>query len=698
MKPRPVRPARTSRTPGTRAQRTPRSARGRRTRRLLLYSAVALTITLAAAAFLAPGLWQSSALPNVLLVTLDTVRADRIGAYGYQLARTPNLDRLAREGIRFADVSAPAPITGPSHAALFTGLYPGRLGVRDNVTTPLPDEALTLAEILAGRGYRTGGFVGAFLLDRPYGFAAGFQTFESGFVQVESGREANAERRGDAVVDDALRWLQSVPSDQPFFAWVHLYDAHAAYEPPQPLATEFAGRLYDGEIAFVDHQVGRLLQALEARGALSRTHVIVIGDHGEALGEHGEDEHGVFLYEEVMRIPWVMRGPDSRKGLVVSEQVRAVDLFPTVLALLGIDAPPGLDGESVVAAIEGDLRSSRPAAYAETYYPKLHYGWSELRSLRADNWKLIDAPRPELYDLKNDPRELHNLYDQQRALADRMLAEASRIWREIGGDRPTAFKSPDAGTLQRLRSLGYVGATAATADGDSRGADPKDKLADRREFNRLISEAIDDMRARRLEAAAGKFRRLIQLNDRAYDLHQMLGETYQKLGKLVEALGEFEMAGLLNPHAAAPRLSAAEIHLARGEPGPARALVDEATRIEPRSFDVAMVTGRVLEHEGRLPQALAAYEEAVRLNPANSRPRMLIVSLATQMKEFDRAEQQLRQLLQIGYQPSRTHLALGRVAQMRGRDDEAARYYREALRLEPGLRMAEEGLRSLGRE
>ncbi|MBA3886435.1 MAG: sulfatase [Acidobacteria bacterium] len=297
---------------------------------------------------------------NVLLITLDTVRADRLGAYGYAGARTPHLDALASRGVRFDDAVAPSPITGPSHAAMFTGLYPGRLGVRDNATTPLPDDAVTMAELLSDRGFATGGFIGAFILDRPYGFGQGFEHFGSGFTSVESGRETNAERRGDAVVDDAIAWLSSLPADRPFFGWVHLYDAHADYAAPEPFGSQFAERPYDGEIAFVDAQVGRLLEALRARGALDETLVIAIADHGEALGDHGEDEHGVFLYDEVIRIPWIVAGPGARPGLVVGEQVRAIDLLPTVLEALEIPGPDGLDGETLWALLGGGSREEAP--------------------------------------------------------------------------------------------------------------------------------------------------------------------------------------------------------------------------------------------------------------------------------------------------------------------------------------------------
>ena len=628
---------------------------------------------------------------DVVVITLDTLRADRIGAYGYAGARTPTLDALARTGVRFDDATSVAPLTGPAHAALFTGMYPSRLGVRDNASTPIPDDAVTLAEVLNEQRFVTGGFIGAFILDRPYGFSQGFSEFESGFARVDSGREANAERPANLVVDAAVRWIQSVPSNRRLFVWVHLYDPHAAYLPPEPFATEFAGRLYDGEIAFVDQQIGRLLDAFRTRGSLGRALVAVIADHGESLGEHGEDEHGVFLYDSVMRIPWILSGPGFQGGRVVPEQVRAIDLLPTVLDALAISAPQGLGGESVLPLARGVARETTPAAYAETWYPRLHYGWSELRSIRADGWKAIDAPRPELYNVREDPGEQRNVYALHKQRAAGMIADALRADREMRPDNTPSAKPPDPQTLQRLRSLGYVGVAAAPPAGE-RGPDPKDTITQRREYRVLMSDAIDDLRARRPAAALPKLKRLVEINERAYDLHLMLGQAYEQQGKLTEALGEYELAALLNAATPDPLLGAAEIHLARNEPAAARRRLEEAARLEPGSFDVALVTGRVLEHERRVPEALAAYEKASSFNPANPRPRTLLVSLATRTKQFDLAEKHLRHLLDIGYQPSRTHFGLGRIAEMTGRKDDAVRHYRTALDLEPGLMMARDAL------
>jgi arylsulfatase A-like enzyme/Tfp pilus assembly protein PilF len=649
---------------------------------------------------IAVGAWWGTRPPirpkHVVLITLDTLRADRIGAYGYAAGSTPHLDAIARAGVRFDQAVSPAPITGPAHAGIFTGQYPARLGVRDNATTPLPDSAVTLAERLAANGYDTAGFIGAFILDRPYGFAQGFATF-SGFTRVESGRETNVERSGSEVVDAALQWLSARQTDQPFFLWVHLYDPHAPYAPPAPYATQFADRPYDGEVAFADAQVGRLRDALRSQGLDEETLMVALADHGESLGEHGEDEHGVFLYEPVMRIPWLMSGPGIAAGTAIPNQVRALDVMPTIMAALGLPVSDPIDGVSVWPLLRGTTGAPSPAAYAESFYPKFHYGWSELRSVRADGWKVIDAPNPELYNLTDDPGELRNLYATQQALADRMIAEAARLDREFTGGAPVVATPPDRDTLERLRSLGYIGTSSTTLPAGERGPDPKDRIEERREFKVRLSAAIDDLRGGRVPAAIEQFKRLIGINPKAYDLHQFLGEAYQTVGQLPQALGEYEYAAVLNPASTTPVLAAAEVHLAMGNIGAARQRRDQAAALDPQSFDVSVVSGRIFEAEGRASEAIAAYLRAVSQNGANPRPRMLIVGVASRLQQYDLAESQLQTLLSMGYRPSRIHFALGQLAQLRGRIDVAEQHYRQALTLEPGLPMAVEGLRQIKR-
>src|SRR5262245_18623510 len=344
---------------------------------------------------------------NLLLVSLDTVRADRLGCYHYAAAQTPNIDALAAGGLRFEQATTVVPLTLPAHSSLMTGTFPGWHGVRDNGGFYLEDDQLTLAEILRERGFRTGGFVGAFVLDRRWGIAQGFDRYFDDFDLDRFPSAAGMDmiqRPGSEVVDRALEWLQT-DRQQPFFAWVHLYDAHTPYEAPEPFRSRFPPTrdgAYDAEIASADAQIGRLVDALRADGRLADTLVIVVADHGEMLGEHGELTHGFFIYEAATRIPLIVSGPGV-PARVVADQVLIVDVMPTALALVGIKVPDQVQGTNLMPLARGEHLGL--VAHSESWYPRYHYGWSELRSIQDERFKMIRAPRPELYDLATDPRE-----------------------------------------------------------------------------------------------------------------------------------------------------------------------------------------------------------------------------------------------------------------------------------------------------
>ena len=636
--------------------------------------------------------------PNILLITLDTMRADRIGAYGYKLAETPNLDRLAREGVRFADATSQAPLTAPAHAALMTGQYPGRLGIKNNGSTPIPDGTVTLAERLTAAGYRTGAFIGAFVLDRAYGFGQGFEVFDAAFEDFRQAIKGQVQRPAAQVVDPALAWIKGIPSGSPFFAWVHLYDAHTPYAAPAPYGAKFKDRPYDGEVAYVDAQVGRLLDALSASGAADRTIVVVIGDHGEALGDHGEEDHGIFLYEAVMRIPWIVTVPSwltrQAAGQIVREQVRSIDLMPTLVDLAGLSGGEGLDGASLADVIRGGARRDAPPSYSESWYPQLHFGWSRLRALRVGEWKYIDAPRPELYDLRTDPAERKNVIGTRGSVAARMASELDAIEKSFGPAATAAAPQPDPETIARLRSLGYIG-LAAPASSSGRGPDPKDKILDMKTFRTLLTGAGDDLRLGREDDAIARLRRALALNERAYDAHVLLGSAWQQKGNFENAIGEFDAAALLNPVGAAPHLLAANAFLEAGRLESAMARVNRAAELEPASGEVASMRGRIYERSGRGAEALADYQRAVALNGADMAARGRLAGLAMNMGQHDVAEPHLEILLKMKYQPSRTHFALGEIAQASGRLDEAARHYQASLKLEPGFDRARQALASL---
>ena len=416
---------------------------------------------------------------SVLIVTIDTLRADRLGVYGAGNVKTPNIDRLAREGAWAPQATVHAPLTRPSHASLFTGRYPAEHGIRDNISPPLDAGVPLLAERFQRAGFATAAFIASTVLDRQSGLARGFDLYSDRFNPGED------RKPGDVVAAEAIDWMKG---KRKFFGWVHLYDPHAPYVPPGRYAAEYADRPYDGTVAWSDEVVGRLIDALRTAGTLDNTLVIVTSDHGEALGEHGEDVHGYFVYEATLRVPLVVRGPGVKPGTRLEGLARTIDLFPTIVEMtrLGGAATP-TSGRSLAAALTGAKVDDAPS-FAESLVPLLHYGWSDLRAVRDGRWKYILAPRPELYDLDNDPGELKNLVDADPAKASAMRASLEAQLRVGEGctarhrhrrRRSVARTVGEAGRPRVRRSRGAQSRRSPQVQaGRRRMADPKDKLAD----------------------------------------------------------------------------------------------------------------------------------------------------------------------------------------------------------------------------
>jgi arylsulfatase A-like enzyme len=413
---------------------------------------------------------------GVVVITLDTTRADRLPAYGLMGVSMPHLDRLAQEGIVFDRASSVGPLTLPAHCSLFTGLFPPGHGVRDNSGPSLAPEHTTLAEILRARGFATAAFVGSMVLDANRGLAQGFDVYggvAGTGAPADHRDEMAGQRRADAVVTDAIRWLDGSRGSR-FFLWVHLYDAHRPYDPPEPFRSRYTDP-YIGEIAFADSQIGRLLETLDRRHLLDRTIFVVAGDHGESLGEHGERDHGIFIYESVLRVPLIVRAPAYAPRRVDSA-VRLVDVMPTILDMLDLPQPTG-NGVSLTELMNGRRRHLDVDVYAESLYPQ-RFGWSPLRAVRSGRFKLIDAPRPEVYDLDRDPFEERNIHHERRALAKALAARVNVL---ATGSRQPAIQNSPAPILReveaRLAALGYVGSSAGgEPQRDAPLPDPKDCL------------------------------------------------------------------------------------------------------------------------------------------------------------------------------------------------------------------------------
>ena len=422
---------------------------------------------------------------NLLIITLDTTRADAIGTYGGR-AVTPTIDQLARTGIVFEQASTVAPLTLPAHCSLFTALTPASHQVHENGEDALAPQFVTLAERLNAHGFQTGAFVSSVVLDHQRGLDQGFDVYRDldkrpGPIDRESLR-----RSADGVVDDALGWLDRIEGRR-FFAWLHFYDAHAPAQPPAEFASSNGQNSYVGAIGFIDFQLSRVINFLDERRLLDRTVVVVVGDHGESLGEHGEATHGLFVYQSVMRVPLIIHAPlANMQGRRLIEPVGIVDVTPTVLDLLGETAAPAADGKTLVPLMTGAVKELGLEVYSESRYGFDRFGWSPLMALRQGRFKLILAPRPELYDLASDPHELTNLYGQRAATASALTQRLQRIGHPADAERVANIGAMDTATRDRLAALGYISGVAPRPplDAAEQLADPKDRI----ELYRRITE------------------------------------------------------------------------------------------------------------------------------------------------------------------------------------------------------------------
>jgi len=633
-------------------------------------------VALCAAAAFASDRAGTAPTTSLILLTLDTTRADHLGSYGVRPGLTPNLDALATRGTRYARALSPTPLTLPAHCSLFTGLDPPRHGVHDNGTAALPEGLPTVAKVLADRGYATAAFVSSRVLDRRFGLGRGFGTYDDRMAAERMGEYGYPERNAEAVTTAALAWAAGRPRGRPYFLWVHYYDPHAPYTPPGEWTSATPAARYAGEIAYVDREIGRLLKALPADAA--RTLVAAVGDHGESLGEHGEAGHGIFLYRATLEVPLIVAGPGVPAGAVVRQTVGTRALPATLLKLLGLREEarafgPELPGLPVSAKARGD-----GPVYSETFLPATAYGWSPLKAASDERWRFILAPRPELYDFVADPLEQRNLADarvEDRKRMERALAEIEGR----GKDATAVPVKPDAELTESLASLGYHSGASGSRAGT---LDPKDGIAMLAELDQakqwlregrqkeavsrledlvrrspgnvpfLVRLAVAQSAAGRADAGLATLKQAVGLNPRLDFLHAHLADAYLEQGRLLEARAEYELALELNPRFARVWLGLgeiasrsgepgaelrlmrravaagtdsalvwsrlAELELAAGDPAAAERSAREATRLVPELPQAWLVRGKVAEKSGRLEEAASLYEKARRL--LESRP------------------------------------------------------------------------------
>ncbi len=640
---------------------------------------------------------------NIILITIDTARADRMGFMGSKAGLTPNLDAMARQGVVFSRAYAHVPLTTPSHATILTGTYP-QFNHLDDLGTALAKDIPFLPDILRHHGYQTAAFVGSQVLDPKSaavpGFDRGFDTYDAGFHSRQPGEDRyhSVERRAEVVVDRALAWI-SQHSHGPFFVWVHLYDPHDPYDPPPPFKARYAASPYDGEIAYVDFALGKLLGALRSRGLYEGTLMAVAADHGEAFGEHGEQSHGFFLYDETLHVPLMIKLPGERTaGLRIGSRVGLVDLAPTLLQEVGIEAPVAMQGETLLnlmkpgtgnahASITAQAALDRPA-YAETDYPHRAFGWSALYALRAGKYLYIDAPERELYDQSADPGALHNLANGSKAVADTMSSQLEEFRRKTAG-AATGQQAIDPQQVERLQALGYVtgfgkagsdkpGSDKAGSDPrKERGPDPKGKIR----VANLLHEALLEMEDDRYRDAIPRLEQVLKEEPDMPLANLQLGRAWSGLENYDQALPWLRRAVELTPESGRAHF---ELGMALAETGDwagAASQLEAALVHIPDSDEMYFDLATAYEHLGRVREALKSYQTALQLNPNQYRANLMFGRFLGMHDDPLAALPYSQKAVKLQPQSPDAHKFLANVYTELGQEENARRERAEAQRL-----------------
>jgi arylsulfatase A-like enzyme/Flp pilus assembly protein TadD len=585
---------------------------------------------------------------NIVLITIDTLRLDRVSSYGSDRVDTPNIDGFADEGVLFTNAASTVPFTLPAHSSILTGMYPPGHGVRENVGYTLDDSLPTLAELLSAGGWATGGFVSAFVLDSRWGIARGFDHYFDDFdlSAMESPNLSSVQRSGDVTIAEAVRWLDQRSQDSPFFLWLHLYDPHDPYTPPEPYQSMYPNRPYDGEVAYTDALIGEFRGALEERGLLETSLVVLTADHGEGLGDHGEAFHGFFLYDSTVHVALIVRPPSGLGGArSVATAVSHVDLLPTILDAVDLEIPESVHGQSLLPLIAGEEGGENRVVYSESLYPLLHYGWSPLRAIRTDVYKLISAPRPEVYDVRADRREEHDLSSAEPAVLEDLENRLAQLRTEIERDEPTAGGAPDldAQTLAQLQALGYAagqGGVSLEEEGDRPRADPKDKIG----IHRTIMQAQSLMQTDE-EAAQETLLSVLEEDPEILDAHQMLGQLAATQDRFEEALEHFR----------------------------------SALELEPDHKNSLMGMASSYRALGRVDEALVGFRRLLEVSGSDTRASLAIADIEFERGQFDEAAMVLDEAAATSEVPSLIHNRLGEVRVEQGRKDEARVLFARAI-------------------
>lgn len=631
--------------------------------------------------------------PNLVLITLDTLRADHLPAYGYKKLETPAMDGLVKDGVLFKKALAHAPITAPSHASILSGLYPPAHGIRNNGDFYAPKGLTLAAQILKENGYQTAAFVSSFLLNNRFGFSRGFDVYDDDMSDagIKTLPFEFKERRGEKTLERARAWLEARfgPKSQkkgPFFLWVHFYDPHQSYDPPEPFKTIFKERPYDGEIAYVDQQVGILLDDLKKKGLYDDSLIVLTGDHGENLGEHGESAHAIFIYNATQRIPLVIKLPGGRKSVrEVGNLVRHVDFLPTIVEALGplrVSKPvsSAFQGKSLLGLMRGEKESAERESFAESYLPKDYYGWAMLESLQNERRKFIEAPKPELYDLEKDPGELQNLAPQDRKTSEELKSRLDVLKGSWGVQAPKdeAFRRLDPEVAEGLKALGYL--VSSEPEKADLGKDPKDMIRSQE----TIQSAHQSVIKKDFQKALDTVLPLLKNNPENLTARTIAAGAYKELGRIDDAIRELQEIRRRDPKSLASFVGLSRIYTKeRPNFKEAERELSAAFLLAPQDPGLWVLKGDLHQQKEEFDKSIEAYEKAAAMK---EQAGALFVGWGSALnKQGKYAEAREKLLVGIRLEPENVeaHYNLGVVHEREGKNAEAEAEYRLALKQNP---------------
>lgn len=593
---------------------------------------------------------QGNYKTNCIVISIDTLRADHLGCYGYKEIKTPNIDALASEGALFSKAYTPVPVTLPSHCSIFTGLSPIGHGVRNNGTFRLHDEQTTLAEIFQELGYRTGAFIGAFVLDNRFGLNQGFEVYND---NLANGEEKSVffynERPAEKVIDSAINWIGQT-DDRPFFAWIHCFDPHAPYAPPSPYLERYSNLPYDGEIVYIDDMMGKLFRFLKKKRLFDSTLICFTADHGEGLGEHEEKTHAIFIYDATLHVPLIFHLPGKvSSGLVIDKEVNLTDIFPTILSLIGIQYNNSVHG---IPLFDNEMLDERKTElYCETFYPLYNHKWSPLEGIRTGDWKYIKAPRSELYNLSEDQKELNNLFGKNPQIVEKMekLLNAKKQLLENTGVTKNARMKLDSDTREKLESLGYIWTSHMDMEEHMIGdyPDPKDMIGlldylNRGTYYYMVGE---------YDKAVTEFKKLLKLNPYDVFTHFVLGYIYDKKGWTDLAIQELE----------------------------------EAIRLDPGYINAYNNLGTIYNKTGHRDEAIKYFAKAIELNPSYIEAYDNIGVVYYLKKEYDTAVTYFTKAIELDPDYAKAYNNMGSILIARGQYKDAKDPISKAIELDPNF-------------